>query len=275
MAVDGIDVTREVADLVAKLRVEPVGGDRYVGHTCEVGSPNVYGGQFVGQALMAAGLTAPDRPVHSMHAYFLRPGDKAAPVVYGVERTFDGASFSKRRVVATQDERVLFEAIVSLQVVEAGHEHQRTLPAVTPADELPNESASGSRTSLWPIEVRWVTTPSSPPGPRAAWWLRAAAALPDDPLLHQAMLAYASDYSLLQAAMRVFDLRFQQPGLQLASLDHALWFHRAPRFDSWLLFDTESPSTSGARAFVRGDIFEATGRLVMSVAQEGLMRLRA
>lgn len=279
MGLDDATVAREVAELAGRLRVSPAGADRFVGRTCEVGSQNVYGGQFVGQAVMAAGLTAPGRPVHSMHASFIRPGSKESPVVYRVERTFDGASFSRRRVTAFQEERLLFEADFSLQIAEYGREHQHPMPQVPAPDQLKSERRlapglpNGPRTSLWPIEVR-VVDEVVDAASGSSWWLRAASALPDDPLLHQALLAYASDYQFLQAATRVHGLRFRQPGLQLASLDHALWFHRPARIDSWLLFSTESPSASGARAFVRGNVFGAGGQLVASVAQEGLMRLR-
>jgi acyl-CoA thioesterase II len=282
---------REVEDLVARLSVARVGVDRFEGATCDVGSPHVFGGQYLGQAVMAAGLTCDARPVHSLHAVFLHLGDKSRPVSYEVRRQHTGASFSRRHVTASQSGRILFEAQLSFQSHEQGCEHQDSMPQIVTAQRVPSELErckdlrallpeflSERVFTLWPIDVRQVQQldplePEAGP-PDSAWWLRINARIADDPLLHCALLAYASDFTFLQSALRPHRLNFLQPRLRIASLDHAIWFLRPLRIDDWLLFDTASPSAGGARCLARGNVFSADGKLVASVAQEGFVRVR-
>lgn len=281
-----------VQDWIRLLQVEQLELNLFRGTSEDYGGRSVFGGQVLGQALMAASRTVQGRAVHSLHAYFLRPGDMAAPIIYDVERSRDGTSFTTRRVVAIQHGRPIFNTTVSFQVAETGVEHQDVMPQVPGPDGLPNEleelrqrsdrlpeTAPARRVLERPMEVRAVTTepplPGQPPAPLFQAWVRAPQRLPDDPLLHRAMLAYASDYSLLRAAMRPHGYEFLEPGLHIASLDHAMWFHRDFRFDEWLLYAIDSPSASGARGLCRGQFFTQDGRLVASTAQEGLLRKSA
>lgn len=271
------------------LEVERLELNLFRGVSEDYGGRSVFGGLVLGQALMAASHTVEGRAAHSLHAYFLRPGDMAAPIIYEVERSRDGSSFTTRRVVAIQHGRPIFNTTVSFQVAEAGAEHQDEMPRVQGPEGLPDElerwrqerqrqshGARARRVLERPLDVRVVPTESGAegesPAPIFRVWVRAPQRLPDDPILHRGMLAYASDYSLLRAAMQPHGYEFLDPALHVASLDHAMWFHRDFRFDEWLLYAIDSPSASGARGLCRGQFFTQDGRLVASTAQEGLLR---
>src|SRR6056297_3837221 len=278
--------------LLDLLDLERIEHNIFRGQSVDIGSGAVYGGQALAQSLVAAARTLDDetRVCHSMHGYFILPGDVDAPIVYEVDRLRDGNSFTTRRIVAIQHGRPIFNMAASFQAPEDGAEHQTEMPDVPGPDDLPREldliravedqipeAVRSVYTRERPIEFRPVDPvdpfdPSTKPTASHVW-LRARGTLPDDRLTHQSMLAYATDYGLLSTALRPHGLSFVQPDLQLASLDHALWFHRPVRADDWLLYAMDSPSASGARGFVRGQIFSADGTLVASVAQEGLMRV--
>ena len=263
--------------LVAQLRLERLENDLFRGTSSDIGAPAVFGGQVLGQALMAAARTVQAHAAHSLHGYFVRPGDKSAPIVYEVERSRDGGSFATRRVVAIQHGEAIFHMSASFHRREEGVEHGPAMPDAPLPDRLaPRAGQSLAIGDSFDFRFADARDPASA-GPRPAAsqvWLRTVAALPDDPVLHQALLAYASDYSLLGVAMQPHGLYFKQPGLQAVSLDHAMWFHRDFRCDDWLLYDTDSPSAAHARGFCRGNVFSRDGRLVASVAQEGLIRVR-
>jgi acyl-CoA thioesterase-2 len=291
MTTDPATASRLVDELVALMQLEPLGGDRFLAQSEDIGTPAVFGGQVLGQSLAAASLTVgADRPVHSMHAYFLLPGEHA-PIEYSVDRVRDGRSFTTRHVVARQQERIIFEMSASFQTVDDGVDHQLAMPAVEGPEELISEldqrRALGDRLperwrikGLEPhgIEYRRVEaddllTPVVRPSDSAIW-MRAIAPLPDDPVVHRALLAYASDHGLLRAAMLPHGLSFMSGQVRPASLDHAMWFHRDFRMDDWLLYVLDSPSASGARGLCRGSLFTRDGRLVASTAQEGMLRIR-
>ncbi|MCR6480235.1 acyl-CoA thioesterase II [Variovorax sp. ZS18.2.2] len=290
MTTDPATAARLVDELVALMQLEPLGGDRFRAQSEDIGTPAVFGGQVLGQSLAAASLTVgADRPVHSMHAYFLLPGEHA-PIEYSVDRVRDGRSFTTRHVVARQGERIIFEMSASFQTVDDGVEHQLAMPAVEGPEglvsELDQRLALGDRLperwrikGLEPhgIEYRRVEaddllTPIVRPS-ESALWMRAIAPLPDDPVVHRALLAYASDHGLLRAAMLPHGLSFMSGQVRPASLDHAMWFHRDFRMDDWLLYVLDSPSASGARGLCRGSLFTRDGRLVASTAQEGMLRI--
>lgn len=279
-----------VDDLVALMRLEAVGENRFRGQSEDLGTPAVFGGQVLGQALMAASRTVEaDRAVHSMHAYFLLPGEHA-PIDYSVDRVRDGRSFTTRHVLARQQGRIIFEMAASFQTADRGMEHQLPMPDTPGPEGLPSELeqrlAMGER-----LPVRWRVKGTQPHGieyrrvepddllaplPRAggsAIWMRAVAPLPDDPVIHRALLAFASDHGLLRAAMVPHGLSFMAGRVRAASLDHAMWFHRDFRFDDWLLYVIDSPSASGARGLCRGSVFTRDGTLVASSAQEGMLRV--
>lgn len=282
-----------VEDLLALIDLEPLEINIYRGQNRDIGSGRVFGGQVLAQALVAARRTVEeDRTAHSLHGYFILPGDLHAPIVYFVDRLRDGRSFATRRVTAIQHGRAIFNLSASFQVREEGREHQADMPDVPPPDDLPSEvdlvRAHADRipeplrsvlTQDRPIDFRPVEPmdPFSPEPrpPRRHYWLRSVGPVPDPELLHQAILAYASDYGLLATALQPHGLSVRAPGLQVASLDHALWLHSAFRVDEWLLYAIDSPAAAGARGFARGSIYTQDGRLVASVAQEGLMRLRS
>jgi acyl-CoA thioesterase II len=280
----------QVQELVEMLQVERLEQNLFRGVSGDIGSPRVFGGQVLGQALMAAALTVEaGRSVHSLHAYFLRPGDKQARIVYDVERIRDGGSFTTRRVVAIQHGQPIFNFAASFHIEEAGPSHRAGMPDVPGPDGLESELALRRRHldrlpqrlrdvlhAETAIELRPVTPldPFDPPPapPRNDVWFRAIDRLPDDPVLHQAMLAYSSDFGLLRPALMPHRLSWMQGNVQLVSLDHAMWFHDRFRLDEWLLYHTDSPASGNARGFSRGSIFTQDGCLVASVAQEGLMR---
>ncbi len=278
--------------LLALLDLEPLEVNIYRGQNRDLGTGRVYGGQVFAQALVAARRTVDaNRDAHSAHGYFILPGDLAAPIVYFVDRLRDGSSFTTRRVTAIQHGRAIFNLSASFHADEEGPAHQTAMPDVPAPDTLASESEliramadripESLRAVLMqeqPIDVRPVDsidplrTQKSEPVRRS--WFRATGRLPDEARIHQAVLAYASDYRLLLTALQPRGIPYRSPGLQLASLDHSLWMHRPFRADEWLLFSTDSPVTSGARGFVRGTIYSQAGELVASVAQEGLIRVR-
>ena len=279
-----------VEDLVALMRLETVAEDRFRGQSEDIGTPAVFGGQVLGQAVMAASLTvAPDRPMHSMHAYFLLPGEHA-PIDYSVDRVRDGRSFTTRHVLARQENRIIFEMTASFQTVEEGIEHQLAMPDAPGPEGLPSELEQ--RVALGDkLPARWQVKGIEPHGIEyrrveqddllapvareggSAIWMRAISPLPDEPVMHRALLAYASDHGLLRASMVPHGLTFMTGKVRAASLDHAMWFHREFRFDDWLLYVIDSPSASGARGLCRGSVFTRAGQLVASTAQEGMVRV--
>jgi acyl-CoA thioesterase-2 len=279
--------------LLKLLDVEPIERNIYRGHNRDIGSGRVFGGQALAQALVAARHTVQEgREAHSLHGYFILPGDLARPIIYFVDRLRDGKSFTTRQVTAIQDGRAIFNMAVSFQVAEEGVEHQVEMPRVpepealedelvlvrSSADHLP-ERLRAVYTQDRPIEFRPVD-PVDPIAPEARpplkyVWFRAVDSLSDELVLHQAVLAYASDYGLLATALLPHRLSLQNPRLQAATLDHAIWYHRPFRVDDWLLYAMDAPAAAGGRGFTRGSIFTRSGELVASVAQEGLLRVHA
>jgi acyl-CoA thioesterase-2 len=240
--------------------------------------PRIFGGLVIGQALMAAYRTIERRICHSLHCYFIRPGDPSVPILYEVDRARDGKSFTTRRVTAIQHGAQIFNLAASFQDEEPGYDHQDPMPDMPPPEALPEtmDDWGGTR----PIDMRWVdgrdTEGVPTPGPPAQnVWMRVISPIPDDVALEQAALAYASDMSLLGTSFRPHGIYWKTPGFQSASLDHAIWFHRRSSFNDWHLYAQHSPSASGARGFNLGQIYNRDGRLVASTAQEGLMRMRA
>jgi acyl-CoA thioesterase-2 len=279
--------------LLSILDLEPLEENLFRGRSPQDGWQRVYGGQVLGQALVAAVRTVPpDRVAHSLHAYFLLPGDPARPIVYNVERVRDGGSFTTRRVTGIQHGRPMFAMSCSFHIAEPGLDHQDAMPQVPPPEELPSERQLKAKLlaqlpdnikSYWererPIEMRPVDVSRyfarEKRAPEQMVWMRASGRLPDAFPLHQCVLAYASDFTLLDTALIAHGKLMFDKDMQLASLDHALWLHRPFRADDWLLYAQDSPSSHGARGFCRGSIFTRDGILVASVAQEGLMRERS
>ncbi len=257
--------------LLRLLDLDVIEADLFRGAPPETELQRVFGGQVAGQALVAAGRTVdPDRSIHSLHAYFLRPGDPRHPIVYEVDRARDGRSFTTRRVVALQHDRPIFTMSASFQTVEQGIEHQAPMPAAADPDELP--------LIAWPHAERWSAidlrfVPHAEDNPLGQQvWFRAAGAVPDDPMTHVCVLAYASDLTLLSSTIRPHAIDRRDSKLKMASLDHAMWFHHPFRVDEWLLYDQQSPVASGGRGLAAGRIFTRDGALVASVVQEGLVR---
>ena len=283
---------QSIDELVALLDLETLEDGLYRGKQPETSLQRVFGGQVAGQALAATIRTVEaGRIVHSLHAYFLRPGDVSVPILYAVENTRDGRSFSTRRVVARQHGQPIFYMATSHQVPEDGLEHQDVMPAVAPPEDCPElGEVLATRTNrsrdLWDrewaaLDVRYVGDSREGGGlsdtehPAVARvWLRASGRLSDDPAVHAAVLAYASDLTLLSASVVPHGVYIGDPRLVPASLDHAMWFHRPFRADDWLLYDQVSPSASGGRGLATGRLFTQEGRLIASVAQEGMLRLR-
>lgn len=281
-----------IDDLLGLLDLEPLEVNIYRGLNRDLGASRVYGGQVFAQALVAARRTVDtEREAHSAHGYFILPGDLKAPIVYFVDRLRDGNSFTTRRVTAIQHGQAIFNLSASFHIEEPGIEHQPTMPDVPAPEELTNELdlirnvadriPEEHRAAILqerPIDFRPVAPldffKPEPREPVRHVWFRALGDLPDDTLTHQAVLAYASDYGLLVTALQPHGIAFRSPGLQIASLDHSVWMHRPFRADEWLLYAVDSPVATGARAFVRGQIFSRSGELVASVSQEGLIRIR-
>lgn len=282
-----------VEQLLSILDLETLERNLFRGRSPQVGWQRVFGGQVIGQALVACCRTfdGTPRPPHSMHAYFMLPGDPSVPIIYEVDRLRDGKSFSTRRVLAIQHGRAIFAMTTSFHVEEDGFDHQAIMPNVPMPDDLPNEREIRATVlplmpdpvrkyfererpiELKPVEFNRYAGVKNPDG-RFNVWIRTTSALPDDPQIHQCVLAYASDMTLLDAALIPHGKTVFQKDIQPASLDHALWFHRPFRADEWLLYAQDSPSAHGARGFSRGLIFRQDGTLVASVAQEGLIRQR-
>ena len=279
----------EVENLVETLALEPIEMNLFRGASVEGGGPRVFGGHVIAQALLAAYETVETRVCHSIHCYFIRPGDPKVPILYEVDRARDGGSFTTRRVTAIQHGEQIFNLAGSFQDVEQGFEHQSDIPVVPGPEGLPDafehmkamiekmpEAARRMMGRPRPIEQRLVDPrgPTEKVAPICRNWIRARAPIGSDQHLHQAILAYASDMGLLETGMRPHGVTWQTPGLQSASLDHAIWFHRPSNFNDWHLYAQDSPSASGARGFIRGQIFSKDGTLVASIAQEGLLRQR-
>jgi acyl-CoA thioesterase II len=275
-----------VDDLVELLDLEPIEVNIFRGISPDEDRQRIFGGQVAGQALVAAARTVEaDRRVHSLHAYFLRAGDPKVPLLYEVDRIRDGRSFTTRRVVAVQHGKAIFNMSASFQIEESGFEHAFEMPDVTPPEDLPTvrERVEGyeGHVRAWtdrprPIDIRHVDW--LPPDrqralpPRQRVWLRADGRLPDDPLIHTIVLTYASDMTLLDTSMLPHGGSWFDPGLFMASLDHAMWFHRTFRADDWLLYEQDSPNATNGRGLARGLVFTRKGTLVATVMQEGLIR---
>jgi acyl-CoA thioesterase-2 len=279
-----------LADLLSLLELEQLEDRIFRGQSRDIGSPRVFGGQVLGQALTAANYTVDGGEAHSLHAYFLRAGDVTAPIVYDVDVARDGRTFSNRRVVAIQHGRPIFNMTASFQVPEQGLEHQATIPDVPGPDELHDVSRMPDEvlesvpekmrrflTRKRPFEIRPVDPESlfslEPAKPIRRVWMRTIDRLPDQLDLHRNLLAYLSDFQLIGTAILPHGIHFEQGRVQMASLDHAMWFHRSFRADEWLLYSMESPSAAGARGFALGRFFNTDGVLVASTAQEGLIRI--
>ena len=280
-----------VAELLEVLELEKLEENLFRGRSPQDSWQRVFGGQVIGQALVAACRTVEDRQPHSLHAYFLLGGDPKVPIIYEVDRIRDGRSFATRRVVAIQHGRPIFALTTSFHLEEEGFEHGARMPQVPPPEDLPGEAEirAGAIPSMSPqvrayfererpIELRPVdhqrTAQADPHEGEFRVWIRTTGPLPDDPAIHRSVLAYASDFTLLDTSLVPHGQSVIQTNIQAASLDHALWFHRPFRADDWLLYAQDSPSASGARGFSRGLIYDRAGRLVASVAQEGLVRER-
>lgn len=276
-------------DLLKHLFLERLEENLFRGNSLDIGGKSVFGGQVLGQALIAASQTVEGREAHSLHAFFLNPGDKLAPIVYEVVRIRDGRSFTTRRVVAIQHGREIFNMTASFQIKEDGIEHQLEMP------QVPGPEGLLDKVELWkkaaekapenirkallqkrPIEYRPIHPVNplhpEPVSPYREVWFRANGSLPEVAAVHKAVLAYASDFSLLSTAMLPHGISFFQRQIQAASLDHAMWFHRDFSMNEWLLYVMDSPSASNSRGLSRGSIFSRDGKLVASVAQEGLIR---
>lgn len=278
--------------LVRLLDLEPLGDNKFRGLCPDIGWQRVYGGQVLGQALVAATRTLKhERAAHSLHAYFLIGGDPAQPITYDVELTRDGGSFSNRRIKALQHGRTIFSMSASFHGDEDGYHHQADMPDVPPPEELPSaadlmekfiDKLPESMRKYWkkkhPVDMRPVDVTRymnrAKNRPKQNIWIRANGTLGDDLNLHKCILAYASDFTLLDTSLIAHGKLMFDRDIQLASLDHALWFHRPFRMDEWLLYAQESPNAHGARGFCRGHVFSRDGELVASVAQEGLVRKR-
>jgi len=278
---------QRLAELLNLLDLERLEDNLYRGQSRDIGAPQVFGGQVLGQALVAASRTVDGRLVHSLHAYFLRRGDVNAPIVFEVDRSRNGGSFTSRRVVAIQHGQPILTMSASFQQHEPGLDHQAPMPEAPPPEGLRDlgeinaemldrvpEKVRCFFQHQRPFEFRAVNPPDyANPAPSVAAkqvWFRALDRLPDDQPLHRCLLAYVSDYHLLDTATLPHGVSFLE--LQMASIDHAIWFHRDVRADEWLLYVIDSPSASGARGFGRGAIYSRDGKLVASVAQEGLIR---
>ncbi len=308
----GADPTTDpITDLLQVLDLQPAGrasarlesdqavthnvaeGDIFIGSSQPMPHGRVFGGQVLAQVVMAAGLTmremdGPTRVLHSMHGYFLRPGDADAPIVFVVERLRDGGSFSARRVQALQEGKPIMSGILSFQVPAGGLDHQDSMPQVPSPESLPTLSqvvaeSEDRRRGEWvtrrAIDIRHCegVLYGAPVAQRQSHqhvWMRTMGTLPQDPLIHQAVLAYAADFTLLESVLRQHGMAWGDPRLVPASLDHSMWFHRPAKADDWILYAQRSPSASGGRGLGIGRMFGADGTLVASVGQEGMLRIR-
>ncbi|WP_448547138.1 acyl-CoA thioesterase II [Thalassotalea fusca] len=285
-------MSKVLDQLLALLKLETIEQGIYRGQSQDLGFRALFGGQVMGQALSAAQETiAAERYVHSLHSYFLRPGDASKPVVYEVENIRDGKSFGTRRVKAIQNGNVIFYLTASFQEIEQGFDHQDPMPNVAGPDELPSisdfifdhqeyipENVRGKFLSEKPIELRpveqynWVKPVKT--HPKCHMWIKANGNMPDDLRIHTYMLAYTSDFHFLPTALFAHGKSHWQPNFQIATIDHAMWFHRPFRMDEWLLYVMESPTAISGRGLVRGQIFSQSGDLVATTMQEGVIRQR-
>ncbi|MBI1406688.1 MAG: acyl-CoA thioesterase II [Caulobacter sp.] len=282
----------ESENLIETLALEQIEMNLFRGVSPNDGFPRIFGGFVIAQALLAAYETVPDRVCHSIHAYFIRPGDVRIPVLYEVDRSRDGGSFTTRRVIAIQNGKQIFNLAASFQVPEEGYEHQTPMPMHDEPETIKNEldrmlADFGDKIPQQmidqmkrprPIDIRWPDPQNIfkpvPKPPRKQVWMRTKAPIGPEIKHQQACLAYASDMAFMETALRVHGLTWQTPGMQSASLDHAMWFHRPVDFNDWILFDQDCPSTSQGRGFIRGEMYTRDGRLAASVAQECLMRVK-
>ena len=284
-------MSETIDQLITTLDLERIEENIYRGHSPDTGWKRVYGGQVIGQALSAATRTVEDRMVHSLHAYFLLGGDPKVPILYEVDRIRDGKSFTTRRVVGIQHGQPIFAMSASFHKAEDGLSHQMPMPDVPGPDDLPGDEELRAKileklpepvrrywerqrpVELRPVDLtRYVT--KKPMEPVQHIWFRATRTLPDDPGLHACALAYASDMTLLDTSLMANGKSVFDMDIQAASLDHAMWFHRPFRFDEWMLYAQDSPSSGGARGFSRGFVYDRSGQLIASIAQEGLIRPR-
>jgi acyl-CoA thioesterase-2 len=281
---------QRLCDLLEQFELERLELNLFRGASRDIGSPQVFGGQVLGQALTAAYATVEGRPVHSLHAYFLRRGDFNMPIVYQVDRSRDGRSFTSRRVMAIQNGEPILTFAASFQEAEVGMDHQAPMPQVAPPEGLQDEGKPSMEVlAQLPEKLARFLARERPfefrraddvnflhPQPQPALqrvWLRAVDKLPDDDSLHRSLLAYISDYGLLNTASLPHGNSYLSGNLMMASIDHAMWFHRPFRIDDWLLYAMDSPSASGGRGFARGAFYTRDGRLVASTAQEGVVRV--
>lgn len=286
-------MSQALENLLNLIHLEKIEEGLFRGQSEDLGLRQVFGGQVVGQALFAAKQTVPeDRVIHSFHSYFLRPGDSQKPIIYDVESLRDGKSFSARRVSAIQNGQPIFYMTASFQSPESGYEHQKPMPQVKGPDNLPNEQQMAQKMAHMlpeklrekfiaerPLEIRPVQIHNPLRGhvdkPQRQVWIRANGTLPDDLRTHQYLLGYASDLNFLPVALQPHGKGFLEPDMQVATIDHSMWFHREMNFNDWLLYSVESTSASGARGFVRGEFYNLQGELVASTVQEGVMRQRS
>ncbi len=281
-----------IDEFLSLFDLTPAGEDRFIGHSPDNGWKRVFGGQVLAQALVASERTVEGRLPHSLHAYFLLGGDPKEPILFEVERLRDGRSFTTRRIVARQRGEAIFTMVASFHEREAGLDHALPPPSAPApescadlriaADRLEEPARHRVKTMLgtiWPLDHRPTDLrryiPGQKPPPSQTLWTRIGERLPDDPALHRAALLYMSDFSMLETALAPHGRTIYDPDLQIASLDHALWFHRPVRVDDWLLYAQDSPNASGATGLVRGLFYSRDGLLIASVAQEGLLRVRS
>lgn len=285
-------MTQVLNNLLSLLALEPLDAGQFRGQSQDLGFGAVFGGQVMGQALSAAQQTVePERMVHSLHCYFLRPGDVSCPILYEVEHIRDGHTVSTRRVQASQHGNAIFYLNASFQLEEPGLEHQDVMPQVAGPQGLKSELAWAEELKAFippvlhdkllsekPIEMRPVTfvnpLRAEACAPKRYVWFKANGQMPAEQAIHRYLLAYASDFNFLPTALQPHGVAFFDPNLQVATIDHAMWFHRECRFDEWLLYVVESPSASGGRGLVRGQFFSRDGKLVASTVQEGVIRSR-
>jgi acyl-CoA thioesterase-2 len=283
-------MSKPLNQLLDLLTLEQLEQGLFRGQSEHLGLPQVYGGQVIGQALSASRYTVDsDRTVHSFHSYFLFPGDPQKPIIYDVEKLRDGRSFSTRRVKAIQNGRPIFYLTASYHGDQPGYDHQKTMPTVPGPENYASESQLAESIAQHlpkniqkaflgekPIEVRPVTVvnPLRPhkAEPRQQLWIKANGAVPDNQLIHQYLLAYASDWGFLVTALHPHQVTLMTPKFQVATIDHSMWFHRPFKMDEWLLYDIESPTASNTRGLVRGEIYNQAGEMVASAVQEGVMR---
>ncbi|NRA46649.1 MAG: acyl-CoA thioesterase II [Oligoflexales bacterium] len=285
-------MSEALEQLLRILDLEQTDADHFKGDSQDLGYRRLFGGQVLAQALVAGYRTVKDRFAHSLHAYFLRPGDPEETLTYEVDRIRDGRSFTTRRVVAKQKDKPIFNMSISFQIKEEGVEHQSPMPTVPGPDGLISELERARKvadkipekmrykaTCERPIEIR-VVNPINYFSPKKReptnyHWMKTIAKLPDDPIMHQCLLAYSSDFGLMGTSLNPHGISFLQKELQAASLDHTMWFHRDFKMDEWLLYAVESPNANGARGLNFGKFFNRDGKLVASTAQEGLIRMHA